>query len=142
MVRFWIRGKPWLVNVDDRVPFLPGTDTPAHARISQYNSFWPLIAEKAWAKINGGYIEGGNGFASNAMRALTGVPVFDYMTKDLPHEDIWDLFIEAQQNNYPIIANTGPDKDAVKLLKLRTSHAYSILAVFSVNAEGFEKQVN
>lgn len=89
IVRLWIRGKPWLINVDDRVAFYPGTQSTVHARISQYGTYWPLIVEKAWAKIKGGYKEAGFGFASNALRALTGLPVFDHFTKQMKADDVW-----------------------------------------------------
>lgn len=59
IVRWLIDGKPRMVAVDD---WIPGTDgIPMGSRLGTNNAFWPLIIEKAWAKIYGSYslIQGG-----------------------------------------------------------------------------------
>ena len=52
-VRFYIRGKPWVVTVDDEFLFYYG-----HLRFAKQgdnNSLWGPILEKAWAKVKGSY---------------------------------------------------------------------------------------
>ena len=55
-VRLYIRGKPWLLNVDDRIMFSDEEDGPWYSRPDPtYKSYWGLILEKAWGKAFGNY---------------------------------------------------------------------------------------
>ena len=43
------------------------------------NAIWVAVLEQAWAKVKGNYlISDICGVTSNSIRALTGLPVFDY----------------------------------------------------------------
>ena len=59
-IRFFIRGKPWVVDVDDYLLF----NSPTHPVAPQlqfaqpeatYGTMWAPILEKAWAKVKGSY---------------------------------------------------------------------------------------
>ena len=59
VTRWLINGKPRFVAVDD---WIPGSLTwTLFSKIGSDQDFWPLILEKAYAKIHGSYkaIEGG-----------------------------------------------------------------------------------
>lgn len=87
-MKFYIRGKPWIVTVDDEVlvynrytgSLLDSTitRTPNYAQLGDDNSLWGAILEKAWAKVKGSYEAATDGVMSNGLRALTGAPVFNY----------------------------------------------------------------
>ena len=42
----------------------------------QTNAIWPIILEKAWAKVIGAYTDVKHTHPADALRALTGAPVF------------------------------------------------------------------
>jgi hypothetical protein len=54
-VRFYIRGKPWIVTVDDYFYFKNGKELFASPQ--SQGSMWISILEKAWAKVKGSYID-------------------------------------------------------------------------------------
>jgi hypothetical protein len=62
-LRFYIRGKPWFVQVDDTLLFQNSDEPrPYYSRIGSDGSFWSLIVEKAWAKIKGTYTSSDGGY--------------------------------------------------------------------------------
>lgn len=66
-VRFFIRGKPWIVTVDDYLltcasgQDIGGSRLVAAGTSADGNSIWGAVLEKAWAKVKGNYVmsEGG-----------------------------------------------------------------------------------
>ena len=53
LITFYIRGKPWMVSVDDRLLF--ENDVLFHAQPADNGAMWAPILEKAWAKMKGNY---------------------------------------------------------------------------------------
>lgn len=83
-LRFFIRGKPWLVTIDDSILVYTATQEHYFAPPGPSGSLWAAIIEKGWAKVKGSYDNSEGGFFPNGIRALTGVPVFFYLiTEDL-----------------------------------------------------------
>lgn len=78
-----IRGKPWLVSVDD---FLL-TDDSNNLVFAQGGELWVSLLEKAWAKVEGSYTSYINySSEQHVLRALTGAPTFTYMTSEITNE--------------------------------------------------------
>jgi len=63
VIRFFIRGKPWVIAVDNFLPFkkVNISDVLIFARQGPTGSFWAPILEKAWAKVLGNYVEASTG---------------------------------------------------------------------------------
>ena len=83
VLKFYIRGKPWLVSVDDTL-LVDTTQDPAQLVFSQPDpadsAIWAPIIEKGWAKVIGNYdLARKNNDIVNTMRAVSGAPVFSYM---------------------------------------------------------------
>jgi hypothetical protein len=78
---FYIRGKPWVIDVDDKLFFSRGKLT--FAQPSKKGIMWGPILEKAWAKTRTSYLDASNDFLGIGIRALTGFPVFSYTTKSI-----------------------------------------------------------
>lgn len=76
-LKMYVRGKPWIVTVDDEFMFYDGK--PNFASTGDKNALWGPIMEKAFAKIKGSYAAANGGYTATGIRALTGVPTFDYV---------------------------------------------------------------
>jgi len=87
-IRFYIRGKPWVVAVDDELLWYNGVDSTGNRMLyftkdATYAAFWAPILEKAWAKVVGNYAQANGGFIITGARVLTGVPGFTYSAAKL-----------------------------------------------------------
>lgn len=81
-VRFFIRGKPWVLTIDEKLLFV-GSSNPYlkfSKRSADGNALWAALLEKAWAKMKGNYLIAEGGLAENGMHYLTGIPVIRYYT--------------------------------------------------------------
>ena len=81
-VKLYVRGKPWVISLDEWFLWkYPNNPTLVFAKSYQDATgiaLWPVILEKAWAKVNGFYGNLAGGFVQSGLRALTGVPVISY----------------------------------------------------------------
>ena len=119
---FYIRGKPWTIDVDDYLFFSNWnveTDvTDPNNPIAFYNNpspngdMWASILEKAWAKIKGSYASSDGGYTSTGLRALTGAPT---MRMDSIGADdtaaVFALIQQADQAGYVMGAETAGGSD-------------------------------
>jgi hypothetical protein len=77
-VRVFIRGKPYVLSLDDNLMFT-SYGSPIFAKLSDDStSAWGTIIEKAWAKVLGNYLKTNSGYTTNGLRFLTGMPIFSY----------------------------------------------------------------
>lgn len=83
-VKFWIRGKPWVVSIDSQMLFNALWSPPklvfADVGDSSETTVWGALYEKAWAKVKGSYDRSEAGFVASAFRAVTGAPVYHHST--------------------------------------------------------------
>ena len=86
-VQFYIRGKPWVVAVDDIFTFLTQSQNTTLSKEpffittkSQHQELWAPLIEKAYAKVKGNYMNIDGDFVENGLRAITGLPVYRYDT--------------------------------------------------------------
>lgn len=129
-INAYVRGKPTIITVDDYIPF--SGDTPIFAGFGLDGSNWGPIIEKVWAKVNGNYERINNGYPSEAMRFLTGCPTTytDLTTYGSP-DDIWNILVDSDNNNYIAIAGTTGGADSTtNSYGLANGHAYSMLGVY------------
>jgi len=80
-VKFYIRGKPWVVHVDDYMLFTNSVYpnlyfAKEYTYSDRRSTMWGPIIEKAWAKMKASYINSDYGYVANGIRSLTGSPVF------------------------------------------------------------------
>ena len=82
-IKLYIRGKPWVVSIDDKL-FFYSSGSNKYLKFNQPDDtgkiFWAAILEKAWAKVKGNYEMAEGGFTVSGLRAVTGAPVFTYKT--------------------------------------------------------------
>ena len=70
-IEFFIDGKKQIVIVDDYIPAFKESKQPCYAR-SVKKQIWVILLEKAWAKVNGGYVYIIGGLNSEALEILIG----------------------------------------------------------------------
>lgn len=72
--------KPVIITIDDRFKTDPITRQHAFVQLKTLKNgereIWPLLIEKAYAKMNGGYANIEGGLVSKALQCLTnGIPI-------------------------------------------------------------------
>lgn len=78
-VRFFIRGKPWVITINEQMLFKYSNPQLVFAKPApDLKAMWNPIIEKAWAKMKGNYLMAEGGFVVNGIHFLTGVPAFYY----------------------------------------------------------------
>ena len=81
-VRFYLRGKPYVMTIDTTLLFIYPDygEYLAFAGPSPDGTvFWAPLLEKAWAKLKGNYAAADGGLVTSGIRSLTGAPVFSWM---------------------------------------------------------------
>ena len=107
-----MRGKPYVISVDDNLLFYNetyyGSVRPIFAYLSKdKRTIWGAVLEKAFAKLIGSYWKLSGGFLENGIRSLTGAPIISYDTSQLTSEDnLFDLLKAADAANYIMTSNS------------------------------------
>lgn len=149
-VRFYIRGKPWTVSIDDYLAFHDYSDPELVAgHIGADGAIWGPLMEKAWAKVKGNYMNAHFDLSANGIRALTGVPVFDYYSDDFSAdndawEDMWEQILEADKAGYIMSASSNgmAGEYLVNGCGIEMAHSYSVLSAFLMtDSEGYENKM-
>jgi len=140
-MKFWIDGEPVVVTVDDYVPtrydsvqhkgLNDGAYTdgwyPYYATSANWGEIWPMIAEKAWAKLVGTYKATAGGQAQWVAQHLTDDPTETVMLgKQLTAtkaEAAWKQLKGASDRHYLLFTGTTGESWV-------PSHAYTILSAF------------
>lgn len=109
-LRFFIRGKPWVVTIDDEMLFL--ADNLSFARVGDNGNLWAPLVEKAFARMKGNYATANGGFVPTGLRSLVGCPVVDYLSElETDYEDVWTRMKAADELDYILGSGTfGSDE--------------------------------
>jgi hypothetical protein len=102
------------VVVDDYIPVDPA-GRPAFVQPHK-NEFWPLIMEKAWAKLNGSYGHIVGGLPHDVLNALTKAPtVYSRLCEPASEEDrlqmdsIWEQIVFGSKIGWCFCTGTTMD---------------------------------
>ena len=154
-VKFFINGKWVTVVVDDLIPCIPWGSQwmPIFAGFKDHSlqekntkELWPLIFEKAWAKLHLSYEATAGGDTADATNYLTGGVVTKLQIDADNMQATWDaLYKMVNPENKDHLSfcscNTRMDADPATLANtgLISGHAYSILAmkISQINGEKF-----
>jgi hypothetical protein len=138
--RFYIRGKPWLVSVDDY--FLFGTTEdgdriPLFARMGAEEQYWAMLLEKAYSKIQGTYEHANGGFVESGLRTLIGCPVVSYQTEDEDADTVFTTLKDANDLDYVLgCGTTGGTDTILNECGIAMGHAYSLISAFELETSG------
>lgn len=118
--------------VDDRFPCLNAYNGPSFASVNQQSkAIWPLILEKAWAKVNGCYELTTSGSNKDSAFCLTGAPGLHYDHKDIfsgkmSQDELWQKISDSCSRKFIVCASSKSDADQ------RGGHAYSLMETKTV----------
>ena len=139
----FIRGKPWVVDIDDTMLWQfppPYVASLVYSQLDQTNTvIWSALLEKAWAKIRGSYESAFGGHNENGMRLLTGVPIFtkdcDEITDTTMATAAWQEIKAADVRGFHMNAGTSSSAQgdqAQNSCGIAMQHSYTIAAAFEL----------
>mmetsp|Transcript_34889 Transcript_34889/g.31411 ORF Transcript_34889/g.31411 Transcript_34889/m.31411 type:complete len:238 (-) Transcript_34889:869-1582(-) len=123
-VRFFVKGIPTEVIVDDYVPCYENSHEPLFSK-PKGKELWVLMLEKAFCKLYGSYTKTESGHPDKAMEYLHGCPSTWYSTDDQTEEEVWDTIDKADKQNFLLVCSTRNNVD--ERLGLITGHAYTVI---------------
>lgn len=130
-LKLFIRGKPWILTIDDNIMRFSGGD-PYFSTVG--DSMWVPLLEKGWAKMKGTYEHTSGGWAQNGIRAFTGAPVFEYWMVDLTIDSdaVFTILKAANDLNYILGAGTDGADTNLNSCNIVAGHAYSMISAFEL----------
>jgi calpain-15 len=135
IVNLCLNGENYKVEVDDFFPYCDKMKKPAFIR-SKKNEIWPMLIEKAWAKVSGSYENSIKGLCCESFRALTGAPV-EYVNHTYIKE-VWSKISEAFYEGSIICAmaekessNSFSNDD----FDLFSAYAYAVTKVHEIDSD-------
>ena len=124
-VVFNINGVWEVVIIDDYFPCFKSNKNPIFSKPNN-SELWVLILEKAWAKINGGYLNIIGGWPCEVYKSLTPFCVKSYNNKD--NESIlFDIIYESDQEGF-IMACSSIFSPIIERKGLISGHAFTIIS--------------
>ena len=139
-ISLFIDGEFQTVFIDDFVPVVKGTSTPFFTKTTS-SEIWGLLLEKAWAKVNGGYLNIVSCSIADFLRALTGVSCLTINTKEEDIVDIWNNIKEGLANKWVMCATVKGDEPKARKHGLVNGSTYNILLGEDVYDNSNKKQV-
>ena len=138
---FYIDGNRQIVIVDDFFPCFKKNKFPCFAQPNG-KEIWVMLLEKAWAKVNGGYINIIGGLASHALEALTGFGSLIFDTNNMTEEELNKNKIEiiknikdAQHSNSLISCATSENINNLENVGLIQKHSYTLMQITQISLE-------
>lgn len=118
----FMKGQKYTFNIDDKIP-VDDEGSALLASKSVNGAWWLPMLEKAFSKLNVNYMHIDGGFQSQALRALTGMPVKRHeMTDEKPHK-VWKNILQSDKKNHIMTAS------CMKTIHgLTSGHAYTLVS--------------
>ena len=137
-----IDGEEQIVIVDDFLPVDKKTSKPVFS-LPNGNEIWVMILEKAWAKVNGGYVNIIGGVPHEALECLAGFGSVTFCTEnsdrqdiDAYYEEIAYAIKEADKQNCLISCGTSSTDKKYEKVGLVDGHAYTLIEAVEITTNG------
>ncbi len=144
-VNFCLNGIWQEVVIDDAFPCKKSSRKPAFCT-SESKELWPMIIEKAWAKIHRGYNNIISGLMRETLKDLTGAPCITIFSKDNTPDSHWNNLVDADLNRHIMgcassdLKKSGDDS-ADTSTGLSGNHAYTLIGVLEIITREGEPRV-
>ena len=100
------------------------------------NAVWPLVLEKAFAKMQGNYLNITSGSSSMGMRYLKGGPWDEVDTMYMSPDQIFNYIAEQLSAGHNVTTGAGKGKTMTDAWGIVKDHAYTVSGVVTVNKNG------
>ncbi len=120
-----IEGEWKIVLLDDYFPCSKKTKIPIFAKPNG-PELWVMLLEKAWAKINGGYINIIGGFASEVLSVLTSFPIETVKLQLNNIDFIWDKLLNDFKEGM-IISSCSNFNEEIEKYGLISGHSFTVI---------------
>ena len=119
-----IEGEWQIILLDDYFPCSKTTKVPIFAKPNG-PELWAMLLEKAWAKINGGYLNITGGYASEVLSIFTSFPIetYDLLIKDI--DIIWNDLNKAFKDGH-IITCCSKFDNSIEKYGLISGHTFTV----------------
>lgn len=96
---------------------------------------WTMLLEKAWAKVNGGYVNTINGFPGEVMNSFTNFNIKYIDFEKIDKEILWEKILHASKTEEIMACNidSGGNKRSLKQVNLTPGHVYTIVNGYENN---------
>ena len=122
-----------IVYIDDFFPCIKNSNVLYFIKPSNF-SFWPLLIEKAWAKINGGYQNIINLWPCDLLKALTGAACDVLIHDELNCEQLFNELNDIDKNNGICISLTKNNNEVTQN-GLTNYHMYILVDTEKIELE-------
>jgi hypothetical protein len=129
---FFIDGEYQIVIVDDYIPIDKRTKKEVYARPNK-NEIYVCILEKAWAKINGGYVNIIKGWMHQVLETFTGFPSESYNHTKIRRDFLWSQINFAINHNCILSCSSTKNVESKGLVN---SHAYTLIGTYMIKSKG------
>lgn len=127
-VNIFTLGVPNTIIIDDYMPFFDGK--PMAAKLADDGSVWPMVLEKALAKLRGNYLHISGGDNAQGVRYMRGGPSTHVSTIFKTPEQIWDFIAEHLSNGDAVTASSMSGDDSyTDDWGIVMGHAYTIAGI-------------
>ena len=133
-VLLFIEGEWQIVVVDSKLPVKKGTNDLYFSK-SHNNELWVILLEKAWCKVNGGYLNAVASSLSDIFLAITGFQS-DILNNKSCKDLIWGKVLANKLNFIYTGSNSSKDSQLQESYGLISSHSYLILSCEEANIDG------
>jgi hypothetical protein len=141
----FIDGDWMIVPVDDWFPVEADTGSLKFTRTNG-KELWVILLEKAWAKVNGGYLNVSGGNVVHSLFSLTGFPCNRVIhARERNAQKVWEAILEAETRDDIMCASTygiSDDDEGNKReqeydeLGLSPGHAYTLVGAKEAKYQG------
>lgn len=125
-VKLYPLGVPVHIVVDDEIPHQARPKAPLFAKYGEDNAIWPMIMEKAMAKLHGTYSRLEGGLGSEGLSYLNGSPFYAVTSSSATESQYWEWVTGARRSRWLVTARakcSGSDRSKHGLVSCQT---YSI----------------
>mmetsp|Transcript_14015 Transcript_14015/g.23811 ORF Transcript_14015/g.23811 Transcript_14015/m.23811 type:complete len:225 (+) Transcript_14015:520-1194(+) len=104
--------------------------------MGENQAMWPMLLEKAWAKMKGTYTASEAGRSGDPLSAFVGCPVFAHFNlfdAEADSDTVWQSLYEADQLDYISTASSfGSSDQEVNEYGVRNNHVYQVISTFEL----------
>ena len=123
----YIDGEWQIVFVDDYFPINKSTGEFVFAKPNG-NELWVILLEKAFAKVNGGYVNMNAGYVSDPIYIISGFPTETLFSDEIQERDLFNKILKAQESKSLMCCSSRND-ESIKEKGLVKGHSYTIMNV-------------